>query len=183
MARALAEDYEMDDEEQAESSKWQYQYSIDYFDSFYNGENYGKTKDRQLIFERFPIPYWAPPREDPAFGWQFSEDYQPWLPQRRFAEHKRNDDGTGYTVDRGLEQRLNGMGLTFKRILGAGSQGLAVQFQYLDGQNFVFKWGTDLESQVVEMLILKDMVGARHVVQVSLHLVSRPTWPVNSCLR
>lgn len=167
-------DYELSGWERDQAEEWQYQYSVDYFNTFFQGQPHRQTRARERIFEQFPIPYWDPPRPDPAFNWQFTDDYEPYPPRKRFAQHTRNDDGTGYTVDRAIEQQLNGLGLTLKRILGAGSQGLAVQFQYLDGQNFVMKWGTDLEAQVLEMLMLKELVGARHIIQVSLRLVPRP---------
>lgn len=151
-----------------QKTKIMLQYSHDYFDYFQRDEPYPGIPARRAVFTTFPIPRWASSRRpDPALN-----PSRPIGPQirdltgREFSRETRTDAGSGREVDPNLRQRLEAAGIEIVRVLGAGSQGLAVAVKFMD-ERMVVKYATDIRSMVVEMWAMKEMVGARHIVQVS----------------
>lgn len=144
------------------------QYSIDYYEHYHRGEAYGGQRARRPIYRDFPLPYWDPPRPDPAFTpparLRADEDRVP------FRKYLRTDTDTKEDINEQILQTLREHGLDLIRVVGAGSQGLAALFQYGD-EKVVLKWGKDIECMVLEMWAVRQLVGARHIVQVSLEIV------------
>lgn len=149
---------------------WQMQYSADYFDFFMRGRRYPGSNIRQNVFENFSIPRNRVPRADPALR-----------PQRRprtrirraFWRHRRTDDGSSEEIDEHLKVRLQKQGFTIGRILGAGSQGLAIEVHH-QGKRMVLKYSTHIEAIVTEMWALRKLVGAQHILQASLQVQTCP---------
>lgn len=144
------------------------QYSHDYFDYFHRDAPYPGIPARRAIFQTFPIPRWVSTRRpDPSLN-----PSRPLGPQARdrrgqeFWRFTRTDAGEGREVDAEVRQRLEALGIEIGNILGAGSQGLAIGIK-LNGKRMVIKYATDIQSMVVEMWAMKEMAGARHIVQVS----------------
>lgn len=154
--------------------RWQLQYTSDYFDFFMRGEVY--PWDREDVFERFQIPRNRTPRADPALRPQR-------IPKERirksFWRHRRTDDGSEQTINDNLRAQLQNQGFTIGRILGAGSQGLAIEVTH-QGQRMVLKYSNEIEAIVTEMWAMRKMIGAQHILQVSL--IPNPT-PIVSILR
>lgn len=150
------------------------QYSHDYFDHFFRNESYPGIPARRATFSRFPIPRWANStrRPDPAFI--ASRPLGPQYRDRRgeeFFYDLRTDDGAGRVVDASVRARLEASGVVVGRILGAGSQGLCAQVM-VGGRELVIKYAGDVQTMVVEMWAMREMVGARHIVQVSRVVLS-----------
>lgn len=191
MARELWEDSNINPRGVDRRTLWQLQWSTDYFDAFWKGEWPPDARERAGIISRMRVPRWEPPRADPALGtpaadpvdasprvaaarsklqWPFGTDNTS-VPERLatsrrpFFANTRTDDGSGREVEDDMRARLAALGIEVKRILGAGSQGLAVLVVY-NAKNYVVKWGIDFEAMVVEMISMRQLVGARHIVQV-----------------
>lgn len=117
--------------------------------------------------EIFP-PVYNPPRPDRALLPPHPHDRSDWrnYARDRYAFHilGRTDDGAGQTEDRAFNEAVRGYGLEFKRILGAGSQGLAMLFEY-EGANVVVKTSTAYGGMVAEMWAMRHLMGAKHIVQ------------------
>lgn len=146
------------------------QYSMDYFDYFMKGQSYEGYNKRLPILRKFQVPRWDPPREDPALKPPGDGPVNSLsIPRFRvpFRQHSRNDSGANRSVNEELEESLENLGLKLIRVVGAGSQGLAVLFQCGD-HKIVLKWGTDVEAMVIEMWAMRKLAGARHIVQVCL---------------
>lgn len=144
------------------------QYSHDYFDYFYRNAPYPGIADRRDILRSFPIPRWVTSRRpDPALN-----PSRPIGPQIRdrtgqeFWRHTRTDSGTGRVIDPDVRQKLEALGIQIGRVLGAGSQGLAIAIKF-NGKVMVVKYATEVQPMIVEMWAMKEMAGARHIVQVS----------------
>lgn len=146
-------------------AKMELQYSIDYFEHYHRGRYYSGPNARRPIFREFPIPYWDPPRPDPAFAppakLRTDKDRTP------FREYLRTDSEATGGINENVLKALKDFGLTLIRVVGSGSQGIAALFQYRD-QKVVLKWGTEVECMVLEMWAMRQLVGARHIIQVSL---------------
>lgn len=144
------------------------QYSHDYFDYYYRDEPYPDIPARQDIFKTFPMPRWySTRRPDPALN--HSRPVGPQIQDRmgqEFWRDTRTDAGTDRELDPSVRQKLESLDIEIGKILGAGSQGLAIAIKF-KGKNMVVKYATDIQSMVVEMWAMKEMVGARHIVQVS----------------
>lgn len=120
-----------------------------------------------------------PPVHNPA---QLDRALRPPVPNdpmdlRNYARERlpfhllgRTDDGNGQFEDRAFVEALQGdatVGLRFERVLGAGSQGLAMLFSLTEtGEKLVVKTSTGYGSMVAEMWAMRHLVGARHIVQV-----------------
>ncbi|KAK2609855.1 hypothetical protein N8I77_003332 [Diaporthe amygdali] len=144
------------------------QRSIDYFDHWRRNIQWIDA-ERELEYTGFPIPYRPSPVEDPAL-----RDSNTTIPDRRyrpFRQVRRRDDGAGRTVEPVLRSHIEGLGLRMVKILGAGSQGLAVLFESTEStadqppRKIVFKWSGEIWSTMIEMWCMRQMVGARHIVQ------------------
>lgn len=146
-------------------AKMELQYSIDYFEHYHRGRHYSDPNARKPIFREFPIPYWDPPRPDPAFTRpaRLRTDKE----RTPFREYLRTDSEANGAIPEVVLKTLKDFGLTLVRVVGSGSQGIAALFQYHD-QKVVLKWGTDVECMVLEMWAMRQLVGARHIIQVSL---------------
>lgn len=144
------------------------QYSHDYFDYFQRDEPYPGIPARRTVFTTFPIPRWVSSRRpDPVIN--PSRPVGPEIRDRtgqEFWRSTRTDTGSDRAIDPNVRQKLKAVGIEIGRVLGAGSQGLAVAIKFKD-KRMVIKYATDLQSMVVEMWAMKEMVGARHIVQVS----------------
>lgn len=144
------------------------QYSHDYFDYFQRDQPYPGIPARRTVFATFPIPRWESSRRpDPALN--PSRPLGPEIRDRtgqEFWRSTRTDAGSGREIDPNVRQKVEAVGIEIGRILGAGSQGLAVAIKF-KGEQMVVKYATDIQSMVVEMWAMKEMVGARHIVQVS----------------
>lgn len=145
------------------------QRSIDYFDHWRRNIQWIDA-ERELEYTGFPIPYRPSPVEDPAL-----RDSNTTIPDRRyrpFRQVRRRDDGAGRTVEPVLRSHIEGLGLRMVKILGAGSQGLAALFESTEStadqppRKIVFKWSGEIWSTMIEMWCMRQMVGARHIVQV-----------------
>lgn len=144
------------------------QYSHDYFDYYHRDEPYPGIPARRDVFNTFPIPRWVSTRRpDPALNpsWPIGSQIRDRTGQE-FWRFTRTDDGTDRQIDPNLRQKLEALGVEVGQILGAGSQGLAVAVKF-KGTRMVVKYATDIQSMVLEMWAMKEMVGARHIVQVS----------------
>lgn len=75
--------------------------------------------------------------------------------------------GQAGKIDPNVRKKVEAVGIEIGRVLGAGSQGLAVAIKFKNEQ-MVIKYATDVQSMVVETWVMKEMVGARHIVQVNL---------------
>lgn len=177
---------------------WQMQYAVDYFDAFWKAE-WPPERDRNGgVIGRLRVPRWDPPRPDPALAtgdqaplidpfprrpgttsilkWPFGNDNTS-LPEKYtsyrtpFFTNRRTDDGSGYSVEDDMRERLAAIGVEVQRILGAGSQGLAVLVHF-NNRQLVVKWGRDFEAMAIEMISMRQLVGARHIVQVCSRLHS-----------
>lgn len=153
----------------ARMAKTTLQYSHDYFDHFHRNAPYPGIPARRATFSRFPIPRWPSSRRpDPALN-NPSRPLGPQFRDRRgeeFFYELRTDDGAGRVVDAGVRELLEARGVEVGRVLGAGSQGLAVKVR-VEGRELVVKYARDVQTMVVEMWAMREMVGARHIVQVS----------------
>lgn len=149
-------------------SKFVLQQTIDYFDNFWKKLELWEPYERVSIFERLRIPYWNPARPDPAFD----ENQQAAVTaagggrNRPFHQVTRSDAAGGDAVEQRLRIFFEESGYTFVKVLGAGSQGVAVLFEFA-GQRVVIKWSQELAPLSTEMWAMRKMVGARHIVQVS----------------
>lgn len=153
---------------QEDRAKLTLQYSHDYFDYFHRNERWPGIEARSAIFKAAPIPKWVVNRRtDPVVNIS-----RPMGPQTRdrtgeeFWRYERTDNGAGRVVDPGMRQKLEALGIEIGAVLGAGSQGLAVAMRF-KGTKLVVKYADDLQTMVVEMWAMRQMVGARHIVQVS----------------
>lgn len=141
--------------------------SIDYYD-FWRRDTliYWRNSERKPIYRQFSIPY--QPGSAPEHTFVSPDADVPERGIHHFRDISRTDEGAGgRTVPRSLEGYLGTLGYTMVRILGAGSQGLAVLFEETStGNKFVFKWSKDVYSIATEMWCMRQMVGARHIIQV-----------------
>lgn len=150
---------------------------IDYFNYFRRGEirNWNENV-RQSIYMQFPIPFNR--TFVPDAGIADPEQPSPIRRYLPFSQVKRTDDGAGRTVPQNIRRNIESLGWRMLKILGAGSQGLAVLFESVnDGSKAVFKWGSETFSMAVELWAMRQMVGARHIVQVRFHTVQAPLAP------
>lgn len=157
--------------------KYLLQYNDDYFDHFEDGYHGNwRHSERRDVFEDAPVPRWNPARPDPALtatgypnlGLQALAEWNRTRARRAFRTNRRRDDGAGRTVDDNIRRGFALIGLRMVKILGAGSQGLAVLFEQQDGRKIVLKWSTEFRGMVPEMWTMRRMLGARHIIQVSL---------------
>ncbi|CAN8103641.1 unnamed protein product [Discula destructiva] len=143
------------------------QYSHDYFDYFHRDEPYPGIPARHAAFHTFPIPRWTSSRRpDPSLN--PSRPLGPRIRNRtghEFFYELRTDNGEGCVIEPRVRQRLEAVGIEVGRILGAGSQGLAIAIKDQRKNNLVVKCATDVQTMVVEMWAMKEMAGARHIVQ------------------
>lgn len=177
-------------------TKFYLQYTNDYFDHFergYRGDWHARR--RRDVFETHTVPRWDSARRDPALaptqggypdrrsapasasasGGALAPTLAQWnrtRPRRPFRTNKRRDDGAGRGVDEALRLRFERIGLRMVRVLGAGSQGLAVLFEREGadgggGGRLVLKWSAEFRFMVPEMWTMRRMVGARHIIQAS----------------
>lgn len=150
---------------------------IDYFDFFRRGEvRRWNDAARQPIYMNMFIPVNLLPQADASI----SDPNQP-IPNRQylpFSQINRTDDGAGRTVSHNMRINIESLGWRMVKILGAGSQGLAVLFESVnDGKKVVFKWGEEVFSMAIELWAMRQMVGARHIIQVRLRAVQTPLVP------
>lgn len=150
---------------------------IDYFDFFRRGElRRWNDAVRQPIYMDMSIPVNLVAQPDASI----SDADQP-IPERRylpFSQINRTDDGAGRTVPHNMKRNIESLGWRMVKILGAGSQGLAVLFESVnDGSKAVFKWGSEVFSMAIELWAMRQMVGARHIIQVRFHAVQTPLAP------
>lgn len=149
-----------------QKTKLALQYSHDYFDYFYRDAPYPGVPARRGVFTAFPIPRWTSSRRpDPALDPLRVLQVRDRKGQE-FWRATRMDTGGGRSIDPGIRQKLEALAIEIGSILGAGSQGLAFAVRY-DGEKMVVKYATDIQPMVVEMWAMREMAGARHVVQVS----------------
>lgn len=142
------------------------QYSHDHFDYFHRDASYPGVPARRAIFTTFPIPRWTSSRRlDPALHPLRGPQTRDRTSQE-FWRATRMDTGSGRVIDLGMRQKLEALGIEIGNILGAGTQGLAVAIRY-NGKRMVIKYATDIQAMVVEMWAMREMAGARHIVQVS----------------
>lgn len=148
------------------------QYSYDYFDFFLDARAgpYPGAEAREFWFQDVPVPKWSRPEDrDPSF-----DEYRRISihnPNPRFHLYRRNDDGSDRTMDPAILERLQSLGLEVGRILGAGSQGVAVAVKF-NGQQMVLKYSMGLDdggviSMIQEMWAMRMSKGAKHIIQVS----------------
>lgn len=153
-------------------TRWFLQRGIDYFDHYRRGAlRHWRDHERQPIYTQFPIPFAAPAVPDPAVA-----DENPTItarPDRPFRDIRRRDDTAGgRTVPDDLRRLIESVNFRMVKVLGAGSQGLAVLFESTtDGSKVVFKWSNEVFETAREMWCMRQLVGARHIVQVRFH------WP------
>lgn len=146
------------------------QYSHDYFDYFHANVRYPGVRARRAAFSAMAIPRWRTQRRpDPALN--VSRPLGPRIrdrwPGEDFSRNRRTDDGAGRVIDPDVQARLLALGgIEVGRILGAGSQGLAIAIRQ-NGRDLVVKYATGVQTMVIEMWAMREMVGARHIVQVS----------------
>ena len=147
------------------------QRGIDYFD-YWRRDILRQWSDlqREPIYSQFPIPYRVAPFPDPAIA-----NENPTIPPRAIRPfrdvRRRDDDAGGRTVPADLRRLIESVDFRMVKILGAGSQGLAVLFESKnDGSKAVFKWSSEVYETAREMWCMRQMVGARHIVQVRFHL-------------
>lgn len=150
-------------------TKFHLQRGIDYFDHYRRQDlRHWKDDVRRPIYAQFPIPFNQSVQPDTTIV-----DPDEPIPEREyrlFSQIRRIDDGAGRTVPENLRANLEDIGWRFVKILGAGSQGLAMLFESVDdGSKAVFKWSTEVFSTAREMWAMRQMVGARHIIQVRLH--------------
>lgn len=141
------------------------QQTIDYFDHFWKTLTEWPGEARIPIFQRLRIPYWSPARPDPALN---AQAYAGPVGRGRnvpFTQATRSDTA-GDTMHDQMRRFFEGLGYSFVKVLGAGSQGVAALFEFA-GQKLVVKWSQELPALATEMWAEKKMVGARHIVQVS----------------
>lgn len=150
---------------------------IDYFDFFRRGQLMRWNDDvREAAYMQFPIPVNEVAQPDAGIA----DPDQPipthqYVPFRRI---RRTDDGAGRTVPEDLRRNIESIGWRMVKILGAGSQGLAVLFESVDdGSKAVFKYGTEIFTSAIEMWAMRQMVGARHIIQVRFHSIQVPFTP------
>lgn len=151
-------------------TKYHLQRGIDYFDHYRRQDlRRWREHERRPIFAQFPIPFNQSFQPDTTIV-----DPDEPIPEREyrlFSQIRRIDDGAGRTVPENLRANLEDIGWRFVKILGAGSQGLAMLFESTDdGRKTVFKWSTEVFSTAREMWAMRQMVGARHIIQVRLHM-------------
>lgn len=150
--------------------------SIDYFNYWRcDTLRYWRDSERRPIYSQFPIPY--EPRTGPEHAFVHPDADVPERGIHHFRDIARTDEGPGgRTVPASLEGYLGRLGYRMVKILGAGSQGLAVLFEETNtGDKFVFKWSLDIYSIATEMWCMRQMVGARHIIQVQFCFsVQRP---------
>ncbi|KAL1851748.1 hypothetical protein Daus18300_012433 [Diaporthe australafricana] len=144
------------------------QRSIDYFDHWRIGRlHHWNDTEREAVYSAWnPLPVFQFPREDPAIVARNATI--PARQYRPFSQIRRIDDGAGRTVNPALRARFEDIGWRMVKILGAGSQGLAVLFESMDNgpqRRFVFKWSSDIKDANLEMWCMRQMLGARHIVQ------------------
>lgn len=142
--------------------------TIDFFDNFWKKQKRWDPNARIPIFERLPIPFWDPPRPDPAYrNPQVTQDDASGrnVPFHHSPRTDSSSDSPMVDQMRRFFEGLN-MGYTMVKVLGAGSQGVAVLFDF-NGEKIVMKWSTELRAMVTELWANRKMVGARHIVQVS----------------
>lgn len=150
---------------------------IDYFDFWRRGElrRWSDTV-RQPTYMEFYIPVNRVAQPDASI----TDPDQP-TPARQylpFSRIKRTDDGAGRTVPQDMRTSIESLGWRMVKILGAGSQGLAVLFESVnDGSKAVFKWGSEVFSMAIELWAMRQMVGARHIIQVRFHTDQTPLAP------
>ncbi|KAK7708436.1 hypothetical protein SLS63_013474 [Diaporthe eres] len=154
-------------------SKFVLQQTIDYFDNFWKTLEVWEPYERVSIFERLRIPYWNPARPDPAFD----ENQQAAVTAARrrnrpFHQVTRSDAASGDAIEQRMRIFFEESGYTFVKVLGAGSQGVAVLFEFA-GQRVVIKWSQELAPLSTEMWAMRKMVGARHIVQGLLRKISQ----------
>lgn len=173
-----------DDQRDRRWSTYLLQRSIDYFDHWRLGRlGVWNDREREDTFTAWkPLPVFEIPREDPVVA--AGNVTIPARQYRPFSQIRRIDDGAGRTVKPALRRRLEGLGWRMVKILGAGSQGLAVLFESMEDngpqRNLVFKWSSEVRSTNLEMWCMRQMLGARHIVQVRIHsapLSSNPPQP------
>lgn len=151
---------------------------IDYFDFFRRGDvrNWSGSARRE-VYRRFRIPYNSTPQPD-------IPNVDPGLPipernYRPFSRIRRIDDGAGRTVEEGMRRNIESLGWRLVKVLGAGSQGLAVLFESANnGRKAVFKYSSEIFDTAVEMWSMRQMVGARHIIQVRLRVLLGPSPPI-----
>lgn len=146
------------------------QRGIDYFDFFRHGQiRHWNDRARQPVYMEFPVPYNRAVLPDESI----SDPDQP-IPEHQyvpFRQIRRIDDGSGRTVPEQLRRHIASIGWNMVKVLGAGSQGLAVLFESVrDGKKAVFKWSSEVFNTATEIWAMRQMVGARHIIQVSFHL-------------
>lgn len=146
------------------------QRGIDYFDHYRRQDlRHWRDNVRMPIYAQFPIPFNQSVQPDITIV-----DPEEPIPEREykpFSQIRRIDDGAGRTVPENLRSNLEDIGWRLVKILGAGSQGLAMLFESVDdGSKAVFKWSTEVFSTAREMWAMRQMVGARHIIQVRLHM-------------
>ncbi|KAJ0116909.1 serine threonine protein kinase [Diaporthe amygdali] len=140
--------------------------TIDFFDNFWKKQKRWEPRERVPIFERLPIPFWDPPRPDPAYrNPQVTQDDASGrnVPFHHSPRTDSSSDSPMVDQMRRFFEGLN-MGYTMVKVLGAGSQGVAVLFDF-NGEKIVMKWSTELRAMVTELWANRKMVGARHIVQ------------------
>lgn len=147
-----------------------YQRGVDYFEYYRRGWlRYWDDDQREQVYTRYPIP--ANSQTFPDESISDPNRPVPRRPTRPFSEIRRIDDGAGREVPGSMRRRVEALGFRLVKILGAGSQGLAVLFESAnDGSKAVFKWSTEIFSTAMEMWCMRKMVGARHIIQVRICL-------------
>lgn len=148
------------------------QYTNGYYDSFFRGERFGAPNWDELV--TISLPRWSAEETDPSFD----PSRQPEPKAREeFSRHRRTDDGEGMAIGSIVSRRLDALGIEIGRILGAGSQGLAIAVK-LGGQDLVVKSTSsrDLAPTSLEIWTMREMMGAKHVVQVSVNVYGAPGW-------
>lgn len=146
------------------------QRGIDYFDFFRRDDlRNWDDRTRQPVYMQFPIPFNQARQPDTSI----SDPDRP-IPARRywpFRQIRRIDDGAGRGVPEELRRHIWSIGWRMVKVLGAGSQGLAVLFESINGgRKAVFKYSSEVFNTAIEIWAMRQMVGARHIVQVSFHL-------------
>lgn len=151
---------------------YQMQYSYDYFDFFHDrhAPSYPGAANREFYFVDLPVPQWSRDKKrDPSFDEFRRISFH--NTNAHFHQYDRRDGGTGHTLEPAIQQRLEGLGVQVGRILGAGSQGVAIAVKF-GVQQMVVKYSKGLDdgelySMITEMWAMRMSKGAQHIIQVS----------------